>query len=77
MNNTFVPTQTLVVEVAIATSGSIALLTVTVMLLLEAVDGVAQADELVMFTFTTLLFAKLEEIKVGLFVPALVPLTCH
>ena len=62
---------------AILIDGTVVLPVVRVMLLLVAVAGTVHEEELVMMTFTTLLFDNVEELKVGLFVPTLLPLTCH
>lgn len=77
VNVTDVLLHILTADETMLTDGTTVLATIMVMLLLVAVAGTAQEKELVMITLTTLLFAKLDELKVGLLVPAFMPFTCH
>ena len=77
VNVTAVLLHILIADEAMLTDGTMVLPTVKFMLLLVAVAGTAHGEELVMMTFTTLLFDNVEELKVGLFVPSLLPFTCH
>ena len=77
VNVTAVLLHILIADEAILIDGMVVLPVVRVMLLLVTVAGTAHEEELVMMTLTTLLFDNVEELKVGLFVPTLLPLTCH
>ena len=71
------PGQIDVVDAAITTEGTGAGVTVIVIPALVAVVGVAQIALDVNTTVTTSLLFSVEVVKVGLFVPALVPFTRH
>ena len=73
---TDVPSQMVVVEADILTSGS-TLLEVMLTGLLVAVGVETQARSLVMITVTTSPSCSVVVVKVGEFVPAFAPLTCH
>ena len=77
VNVTAVLLHILIADEAILIDGIVVLPTAKIILLLVAVAGTAHGEELVMMSFTTLLFDKVEELKVGLFVPSLLPFTCH
>ena len=59
VNVTLVPAQIVVADAAILTDGATGAVTVIVMALDVAVEGLAQADEEVITTVTTLLLARL------------------
>jgi hypothetical protein len=77
VNVTEVPEQIVEDEAAIETEGVTAELTVIVTEFDVAGLPETQVPLEVIIQVTTLLFAKVVEVKVGLLVPALVPFTCH
>ena len=76
VNVTDAPLHIVVVEATMLTAGS-TLVDVIVIGLLVAVCVDAQARSLVRITVTTSPSFKAFVVKVGEFVPALTPLTCH
>jgi hypothetical protein len=75
LNVTELPAQTVVVDVLIEVVGERLGLTIIVITLLVACDIVTQLALLFITTFTWSLLFKLEEVNVGLFVPALLLFT--
>ena len=70
--------QMVVADAEILTDGDIlAGVTVTLKVLLVAVVGFAQANELVITTLIALPFVSDVVENIGLFVPVLTPFTCH
>ena len=74
---TGLPAQTVVVVAAILTEAATEDETVMVIALDVAGEPVAQPELEVMMTLTISAFTKVEEVKVGAFVPTFVPFTCH
>ena len=77
VNVTLVPAHIVVADAAIVTDGATEELTVIVMALLVAVGVVAQLKLLVITTVITSLLFSVDDEKVLLLVPALVPFTFH
>jgi hypothetical protein len=77
VNVTEVPGQIVAEDAAIETDGTRTGLTTIVIPVLVPVMGLAQTALEVRITVTTSLLFSVVELKVGLFVPKLVPFTCH
>ena len=77
VNVTEFPGQIVVALAAILTEGVIRSFTVMVIVLLVAVAGEGQIALEVMITLTVFVFASVEVVNMGLFVPTFTPLTCH
>jgi hypothetical protein len=76
VNVTEPPEQT-VDELAVMVTAGVTVDAVMATTLLVAVGVVRQASELAMTTLTTSPSPSEDDVKVSLFVPALIPLTCH
>ena len=77
VNVALAPVHIVVAEAEIETEGVTMVFTVMVIPVLVAVAGEGQVALLVMTTVTTLLFARVVEVKVVLLVPAFTPFTFH
>ena len=75
MKVTDAPSQIVVVDAEMLTSGSTLVVVIVIGLLVAGPD--AQARSLVMMTVTTSPSCNVVVVKVGESVPALTPLTCH